>query len=141
MKFAGAGYENRTRVSSLGSLHTTIVLIPHGADCSKYVSIVRGKISCMYHPSRRLTLLQKVRIVWMAFVDKRTSLLAKTILGGGMLYGILPLDLIPDVLPLLGITDDAGILLVTLFAFLRMTKSLRIALENEERYGNKPSSR
>lgn len=95
----------------------------------------------MYHPTRQLSFFDKARIVWMAFVDKKTSLLAKTILSGGLLYGIMPLDLIPDVLPLLGITDDAGILLLTLFAFLRMTKSVRIVLENDERYGDKHSSR
>lgn len=75
----------------------------------------------------------------MAFVDRRTSFPAKMILGGGLLYGLMPLDIIPDVLPLLGIADDAGILLLTIFAFLKMTKSLRIALENDERYGNRPS--
>jgi uncharacterized membrane protein YkvA (DUF1232 family) len=90
----------------------------------------------MYTPPPRLTFLQKARIVWMAFLDRRTSFPAKMLLGGGVLYGVMPLDFIPDILPLIGFGDDAGIFLLTLFAFLRMTKAVRIALENDERYGN-----
>ncbi len=60
-----------------------------------------------------------------AAIDRRTPLSAKGILLGGLLYGILPLDLIPDLLPLLGIADDAVVLLTVIFAFLHLTKDIR----------------
>ena len=44
---------------------------------------------------------------------------------GGLLYGVLPVDLIPDLLPLLGIADDAVVILAVVMAFLHLTKDLR----------------
>lgn len=73
--------------------------------------------------------LEKAGIVWKALFHKRTPLSAKLMLVGGLFYGVLPIDLIPDLLPLLGIADDAVVILGALLTFLHWTKDLRKALE------------
>lgn len=51
-------------------------------------------------PYRRpLTFWEKTKIALSVVFHKRTPFSAKAVLGGGLLYGIMPLDLIPDFLP------------------------------------------
>jgi uncharacterized membrane protein YkvA (DUF1232 family) len=45
--------------------------------------------------------------------DHNTPLPVKTALIGALAYFLLPCDIIPDVLPVLGFTDDAAILATT----------------------------
>ena len=78
---------------------------------------------------RTLSLAQKMRIVGKAAFHRHTPISAKLMLLGGLLYGILPIDLIPDFLPLLGIADDAVVILGALMAFLYWTNDLRKELE------------
>lgn len=80
----------------------------------------------------KLTFSQKVRIAFEALFHRKTPLKAKGILLGGLLYGIFPIDLIPDILPLLGLTDDAVALLVAIGIFLRLTKSIRAEMAKNE---------
>jgi uncharacterized membrane protein YkvA (DUF1232 family) len=75
-----------------------------------------------------MSLSKKIALAYHAFFDPRTPLLAKLILGGALVYGILPFDVVPDVLPLLGIADDAVLLLAAIMTFLRMTKAVRAEL-------------
>ena len=42
--------------------------------------------------------------------DPETPTRAKAILLGALAYFILPIDVIPDLLPLLGLTDDAAVI-------------------------------
>jgi uncharacterized membrane protein YkvA (DUF1232 family) len=46
--------------------------------------------------------------------DHNTPLPVKTALIGALAYFLLPADVIPDVLPVLGFTDDAAVLATTL---------------------------
>jgi len=46
--------------------------------------------------------------------DHSTPLPVKTALIGALAYFVLPADIIPDVLPVLGFTDDAAVLAATL---------------------------
>jgi uncharacterized membrane protein YkvA (DUF1232 family) len=43
--------------------------------------------------------------------DQATPLQVKTALIGALAYFVLPFDVVPDMMPLLGFTDDAAILL------------------------------
>jgi uncharacterized membrane protein YkvA (DUF1232 family) len=45
-----------------------------------------------------------------AFHDESTPTWAKTVIGGALAYLILPIDAIPDVIPIVGFTDDIGAL-------------------------------
>lgn len=73
---------------------------------------------------------QKLRIVWQTVFHDRTPLSAKGMLLGGLLYGILPIDLIPDILPVLGQMDDAAVIIFAVFLFLRLSKNIRRELED-----------
>lgn len=46
--------------------------------------------------------------------DQTTPLHVKTALVGALAYFVLPFDVVPDMMPLLGFTDDAAILLTAL---------------------------
>lgn len=62
---------------------------------------------------------------------RKTPLSAKTLLGAGILYGLLPADLVPDLLPLVGQSDDlVAIILVALF-FWWKTRHVRAELREE----------
>ncbi len=76
-----------------------------------------------------LSSLQKLHILWNVLRHPRTSPIAKFLLGGSLLYGILPFDFIPDFLPLIGITDDATLLIAGIMVFMKMTKAMRKEIE------------
>jgi uncharacterized membrane protein YkvA (DUF1232 family) len=46
--------------------------------------------------------------------DRRTPLHVKAALVGALAYLVLPADIVPDVLPVVGYTDDAAVLAATL---------------------------
>lgn len=64
-------------------------------------------------------LLRQGRLAWSLVRDARTPLLAKLILGGALLYAIWPIDLLPDIIPLLGQLDDVAVLALGLELFFR----------------------
>lgn len=47
--------------------------------------------------------------MYYALLDERTPVWVKATVAGAIVYFIAPLDTVPDVLPLLGFTDDAGV--------------------------------
>jgi len=47
-----------------------------------------------------------IRLYWRLFRDSRVSLWPKAILVGALAYVVLPFDIIPDALPILGEIDD-----------------------------------
>ena len=53
---------------------------------------------------------------WIAAWDKDTSLAVKGTLVGALAYFIMPADLIPDVIALVGFTDDAAVLAAAIAA-------------------------
>ena len=62
-------------------------------------------------------------------MHSRTPFSAKALLSGALLYGILPFDVIPEILPLIGFADDATVWIIALVFFLRMTKTIRKEME------------
>lgn len=80
---------------------------------------------------RKLSWKQKSRIAWMALFHRQTPLAAKACIACGVLYGLMPFDLIPDLLPILGMADDATLLMVAIMIFLHLTKNLRKELEKK----------
>jgi uncharacterized membrane protein YkvA (DUF1232 family) len=58
------------------------------------------------------------RIVWGLIRDPRTPLPLKALLGAGLAYVVVPIDLIPDVIPILGQADDLTVLLLVLDLFI-----------------------
>ena len=69
--------------------------------------------------------LHELNLLRLAFFDKRTPGFAKALIIFGAVYGISPLDFIPDLLPLLGQLDDVGIIAAVIVAFVRMSRTVR----------------
>ena len=51
----------------------------------------------------------KILILWEIMKDPAAAKGAKAIAIAALLYVVSPIDAIPDVIPVLGLTDDAGI--------------------------------
>ena len=77
-----------------------------------------------------LPVFRRLRTAWriyrIALSDKRTPFAAKALPWMGLLYLISPIDLVPDVLPVIGQMDDVTILVIfLLWAFRLIPKDLK----------------
>ena len=84
-------------------------------------------------------LLSHVRLAGRLLREPRVPLLTKAVPLLAGLYLVSPLDLVPDVLPLLGQVDDLSVVLIGITAFLRFCPSAtvvfhRAAIANGRRY-------
>ncbi|MGP1387125.1 MAG: YkvA family protein [Thainema sp.] len=52
------------------------------------------------------SLVEQAFVMWNALHDPKTPISAKLTIAGALAYWILPVDMIPDVLPAVGFTDD-----------------------------------
>ena len=73
--------------------------------------------------ARRLQIVRLLwrngRLAWRLVRDPRTPLLPKLILGASLLYVLSPLDIVPDVVPVLGQLDDVAALALGLELFFK----------------------
>ena len=59
------------------------------------------------------------RVVWGLARDPRTPIGLKALLGAALAYVVVPVDLIPDVIPIIGQADDLTVLLLVLDLFIQ----------------------
>ena len=72
-------------------------------------------------PGLLASVFQQVRLAWRLFNDPRVPALLKAFLPVlAVLYMVSPVDLLPDLIPVLGQLDDIGILLAALTLFTRL---------------------
>ena len=65
--------------------------------------------------------LGKLFLLWRSLShDKRTPLATKVFPWAALLYLLLPIDLVPDVIPLLGQLDDVGIIVLLVSIALKV---------------------
>lgn len=64
-------------------------------------------------------LLERTRLAWRLLRDDRVSPMLKVIPLVGLVYLIWPVDLLPDVFPVLGQLDDVAVLILAINAFIR----------------------
>lgn len=63
---------------------------------------------------------QELRVYRLAWKDPRTPWPAKALLGAAVGYLLLPLDLIPDFIPVLGHLDDAILVPILVLLAIRL---------------------
>jgi len=68
----------------------------------------------------KLPFRKRFVLFWRLWTDKRVPLSAKLLLPGMALYLVIPFDLIPDFIPVLGYLDDLLVIVLGLWLFLRL---------------------
>lgn len=66
-----------------------------------------------------LMLRRTIPLAWRLLKDGRVPFSSKLIVPGGLLYTVVPIDLMPDFIPGLGQLDDITIIVLALTTFVR----------------------
>ena len=82
-----------------------------GADESRNERAVRaGFIPKAKQFLRQLPIATEVVGMYFCLLDPRTPLWVKGVVAAALAYFVLPLDAIPDILPVVGLSDDLSVL-------------------------------
>ena len=88
-----------------------------GADEARNEEVVREHFAVKAKRYlRHLPLAQETVAMYFCMLDPKTPLWVKATVATALAYFILPLDAIPDLMPLVGLSDDAGVLATALTA-------------------------
>jgi len=71
-------------------------------------------------------LMQNATLAWHLLLDPQVSILAKLIPAAVLAYVIMPFDLIPDVVPVLGQLDDLAVILLGIRLFIALCPPARV---------------
>jgi len=88
----------------------------------------RGFVGKAKHYLNRLPMAQETVAMYFAMLDPKTPLWVKGTAAAALAYFVLPLDAIPDLMPLVGMSDDASVLAAALTAV-----SAHVTAEHRER--------
>src|SRR6266853_4157030 len=89
--------------------------------------MVARMTSWLSRPGLLRTLLSQMRLAIRLVREPGVPLLTKALPLLAALYRVSPVDLVPDVLPLLGQLDDLGVVLIALEVFLRLCPAGAVA--------------
>lgn len=88
-----------------------------GSDEAKNEQVVReGFVAKARRSLSHLPLAHETVALYFCLLDPKTPFWVKGTAAAALAYFILPLDAIPDLLPLAGLSDDAGVLAAALTA-------------------------
>jgi uncharacterized membrane protein YkvA (DUF1232 family) len=88
-----------------------------GADEARNEQVVReGFVAKAKQYLRHLPMASEVVAMYFCMLDPRTPLWVKGTAAAALAYFILPLDAVPDLLPLVGLSDDVTVLTAALSA-------------------------
>jgi uncharacterized membrane protein YkvA (DUF1232 family) len=88
-----------------------------GRDAEANERLVReGFVAKAKRYLNRLPLAHETAAMYFCVLDPKTPLWVKATAAAALAYFILPFDAIPDMLPVVGLSDDAGVLAAALTA-------------------------
>lgn len=88
-----------------------------GTDQSRNEQMAReGFVAKAKSCLRRLPIAEEVVALYFCLLDNKTPLWVKGIAATALAYFILPLDAVPDILPVIGLGDDLSVLSAALAA-------------------------
>lgn len=68
-----------------------------------------------------VSMINRLRLVARLFMDPRVPIYLKLVPIASIAYALMPFDLIPDVIPVLGQLDDLGVVILAVEAFVMMS--------------------
>jgi hypothetical protein len=77
-------------------------------------------------PGMARELIRNATLAWRLFLDPQVSVVAKLVPAAVLAYVILPFDLIPDVIPVLGQLDDLAVVLIGIRIFIALCPPARV---------------
>ena len=84
--------------------------------------------------------LRQLRLAFLLLRDPRTPSLAKLVVPATCLYLISPINLVPNLIPLVGPIDDLGVVLLGLWLFLKLCPQQLIEEHQARGHGRAPSA-
>ena len=72
--------------------------------------VVEGFVSKAKRYLNRIPLAQEVVAMYFCMLDTKTPIWVKGTVAAALAYFIMPIDAIPDIMPLIGMSDDASVL-------------------------------
>ncbi len=90
-------------------------IVKDPADELQFPCIMRKRLTSMARQFK-----QELRVYRLVLRDKRTPRLAKLFLGAAIAYTLMPIDIIPDFIPILGHLDDLVIVPLLVVVGLRL---------------------
>lgn len=85
-----------------------------GPEEAREERVRAGLWATVRRAARAIPFMEDVVAAWYCAIDPTTPRRVKLTLLAALAYFVAPIDLIPDVLPLLGFGDDAGVLLAAI---------------------------
>lgn len=88
-----------------------------GHDQDRNEQVVRdGFVAKAKRHIRHIPMGSEVVAMYFCLLDNRTPVWVKGIVAAALAYFIMPLDAVPDILPMIGMSDDIGVLSAALAA-------------------------
>ena len=103
----------------VGLAAATILLL--GLAAWRLVRMLDNDAKALAGRIGRLPWRAKVRLAWALLRDRRVPLWVRAVIPALMVYLAMPIDLIPDFIPVLGHLDDLAVVMVAGGVLLRFT--------------------
>lgn len=85
-----------------------------GPEEAREERVRAGLWATVKRAARAIPFMEDVIAAWFCAIDPATPRRVRMTLLAALAYFVAPIDLLPDVLPLLGFTDDAGVLMAAI---------------------------
>ena len=85
-----------------------------GPEEAREERVRAGLWTTVKRAARAIPFMEDVIAAWFCAIDPATPRRVRLTLLAALAYFVAPIDLVPDLLPLIGFTDDAGVLMAAI---------------------------